>query len=92
VLPVTDTVKTVDAEGYVARTHDRTSLRAVQTPQGFSRELLVRAHAAGDDATDDAGLVEALGVRVRTVVGDLASAKITTPDDLVAAEARRASR
>jgi 2-C-methyl-D-erythritol 4-phosphate cytidylyltransferase len=92
VLPVTDTIKTVDADGYVVRTHNRTVLRAVQTPQGFTRALLVRAHAAGDDATDDAGLVEGLGVRVRTVAGDLAGAKITTPDDLVAAEARRAAR
>lgn len=92
VLPVTDTVKTVDADGYVVWTHDRAALRSVQTPQGFSRELLVRAHATGDEATDDAGLVEALGIRVRTVDGDLASAKITTPDDLAAAEARSGAR
>ena len=92
VLPVTDTVKTVDVDGFVVQTHDRASLRAVQTPQGFTRSLLVRAHATGDDATDDAGLVEALGVRVRTVDGDPAGAKITTADDLVAAETGRGAR
>ncbi|HEY5336369.1 MAG TPA: 2-C-methyl-D-erythritol 4-phosphate cytidylyltransferase [Mycobacteriales bacterium] len=92
VLPVTDTVKTVDVDGFVVQTHDRASLRAVQTPQGFTRSLLVRAHATGDDATDDARLVEALGVRVRTVDGDPAGAKITTADDLVAAETGRGAR
>lgn len=88
-LPVADTVKRVDSGGYVLETPDRASLRAVQTPQGFERALLDAAHAAGDDATDDAGLVEALGVRVCTVDGDPLAAKITTPADLGAAEARR---
>nr|WP_241769991.1 2-C-methyl-D-erythritol 4-phosphate cytidylyltransferase [Cellulosimicrobium sp. MM] len=65
-------------------------MRAVQTPQGFEGELLARAHAAAahraDDesvaATDDAGLVEALGVPVHVVPGDAAAAKITTAHDL----------
>lgn len=88
VLPVSDTVKSVDDEGYVVRTYDRAALRAVQTPQGFTREVLVRAYQSGHEATDDAALVEALGVRVRTVDGDPEAAKITSPADLVAAEAR----
>jgi 2-C-methyl-D-erythritol 4-phosphate cytidylyltransferase len=88
-LPVSDTVKRVDAAGYVLETPDRAMLRAVQTPQGFERSLLDAAHAGGGDATDDAGLVEALGVRVLTVAGDVLAAKITTPADLVAAEGLR---
>ncbi|HEX7355578.1 MAG TPA: 2-C-methyl-D-erythritol 4-phosphate cytidylyltransferase [Mycobacteriales bacterium] len=92
VLPVADTVKVVDGGGYVVRTCDRGALRIVQTPQGFARELLVRAHASGDDATDDAGLVEALGVRVATVAGDPDGAKITTPAELAAAQARTVAR
>lgn len=89
VLPVHDTVKVVDADGWVVHTPSRDSLRLVQTPQGFSRALLAAAHAQGDDATDDAGLVEALGVRVLTVPGDPAAAKITTTADLAALEDRR---
>ncbi|MFE6236601.1 2-C-methyl-D-erythritol 4-phosphate cytidylyltransferase [Cellulosimicrobium sp. NPDC057862] len=100
-LPVTDTIKRVTparaddpsrAEP-VAETVDRAALRAVQTPQGFDRALLVRAHEAAahraDDersaATDDAGLVEALGLPVHVVPGDAAAAKITTAHDLRAA-------
>ncbi len=86
VLPVADTVKLVDGRGYVRETPDRAALRAVQTPQGFVRSVLVDAHAAGGDATDDAALVEALGVPVLTVSGDPAARKITTPADLAAAE------
>jgi 2-C-methyl-D-erythritol 4-phosphate cytidylyltransferase len=83
-----DTVKQVDADGYVTGTPDRASLRAVQTPQGFSREVLEQAHAAGSgDASDDAVLVERLGVRVLCVPGEQAALKITRPSDLTAAEA-----
>ncbi|MGL5927917.1 MAG: 2-C-methyl-D-erythritol 4-phosphate cytidylyltransferase [Dermatophilaceae bacterium] len=85
-LPVSDTVKTVDADGYVTGTPDRATLRAVQTPQGFDREVLVAAHASGLTATDDAALVERLGHRVRVVAGDPLAFKITTPDDLRLAE------
>ena len=87
VLPVTDTVKQVDGERVVA-TVDRAALRAVQTPQGFRRSVLERAHAGAPDArTDDAGLVEALGGPVVTVAGDEAAFKITRPLDLLLAEA-----
>ena len=92
VLPVADTVKSVDGSRVVA-TLDRSSLRAVQTPQGFRREVLVRAHAGGAvAATDDAGLVEALGVVVRTVPGDEEAFKVTRPIDLLLAEAVLAAR
>jgi 2-C-methyl-D-erythritol 4-phosphate cytidylyltransferase len=91
VLPVTDTVKRVDADGVVIDTPSRSDLRAVQTPQGFAIDVLRRAYEAASDvsavATDDAGLVERIGVPVHTVPGDVAAMKITTPFDLAVAEA-----
>jgi 2-C-methyl-D-erythritol 4-phosphate cytidylyltransferase len=88
VLPVTDTVKRVDAAGVVVETPSRVDLRAVQTPQGFAVDVLLRAYQeAGGAATDDAGLVERIGVPVHTVPGDVAAMKITTPFDLAVAEA-----
>jgi 2-C-methyl-D-erythritol 4-phosphate cytidylyltransferase len=88
VLPVVDTIKQVDAQGDVVATVDRAQLRAVQTPQGFRRALLVKAHAAAVDShTDDAGMVERLGATVHTVPGDPLALKITTPNDLRLAEA-----
>ena len=82
---VVDTVKQVDEGGFVVATPDRSALRAVQTPQGFRREVLERAHAESSDATDDAGLVERLGERVLVVEGDPRALKVTTPGDLQAA-------
>jgi len=87
VLPVADTVKQVDADGVVLATPDRAALRIVQTPQGFDAATLIAAHALADSATDDAGLVERLGVPVATVPGHPHAMKITTPFDLVVAEA-----
>lgn len=88
VLPVIDTIKQVDAAGDVVATIDRAPLRAVQTPQGFRRALLVKAHAAAVDShTDDAGLVERLGAKVHTIPGDPRAMKITTPDDFRVAAA-----
>jgi 2-C-methyl-D-erythritol 4-phosphate cytidylyltransferase len=88
-LPVTDTVKQVDAQGVVLATPDRATLRAVQTPQAFRRTVLERAHATvaeSGPATDDAALVERLGVAVHVVEGDPRSFKVTTPEDLARAE------
>ena len=88
VLPVTDTIKVVDQDGVVTGTQDRTLLRAVQTPQGFDPAVLRRAYdAAGDAATDDAGLVERIGVPVATVPGHPHAMKVTTPFDLAVATA-----
>ncbi len=95
-LGVVDTIKEVD-DGIVIGTLDRSRVHAVQTPQGFARAVLQRAHASseGSDATDDAGLVERMGMVVHTVAGDEEAFKITRPLDLVLAEAilvrRRAS-
>lgn len=86
VLPLVDTIKRVDAAGRVVATVDRSTLRSVQTPQGFTPELLRRANERGGDLTDDAGLVEALGEPVLAVPGDPLAFKITTPFDLMLAE------
>jgi 2-C-methyl-D-erythritol 4-phosphate cytidylyltransferase len=95
VLPVADTVKEVDAHGLVLRTPARAGLRAVQTPQGFRREVLEAAYASSADGpgvTDDAGLVERLGVPVATIRGAEEAFKVTRPVDLVFAEALLARR
>jgi 2-C-methyl-D-erythritol 4-phosphate cytidylyltransferase len=92
-LPVSDTIRSVDpGSGELGGLVDRSRLLAMQTPQGFRRDVLVRAHsvaAAGDsgDATDDAALVEAIGVAVVAVRGDERAFKITVPIDLALAEA-----
>jgi 2-C-methyl-D-erythritol 4-phosphate cytidylyltransferase/2-C-methyl-D-erythritol 2,4-cyclodiphosphate synthase len=84
-LSVVDTIKEVDRDGYVRSTPDRSILRAVQTPQGFSVDVLKRAHEASEDATDDAALVEALGVKVKTIPGEARAMKITNPEDIAVA-------
>jgi 2-C-methyl-D-erythritol 4-phosphate cytidylyltransferase/2-C-methyl-D-erythritol 2,4-cyclodiphosphate synthase len=84
-LNVVDTIKEVDRDGYVRSTPDRAVLRAVQTPQGFGVDVLRRAHEASEDATDDAALVEALGVKVRTIPGEARAMKITNPEDIAVA-------
>ncbi|MEV6106110.1 2-C-methyl-D-erythritol 4-phosphate cytidylyltransferase [Streptomyces sp. NPDC051940] len=102
-LPLADTVKQIAAPGapdepeLVVATPDRALLRAVQTPQGFSRSVLAAAHekfavAAGDGATDDAGMVERLGHPVVLVPGHEEAFKVTRPLDLVLAEAVLARR
>jgi len=84
-LSVVDTIKEVDRDGYVRNTPDRSALRAVQTPQGFSLDVLKRAHEASQDATDDAALVEALGIKVKTILGEVRAMKITKPEDIATA-------
>lgn len=83
-LALTDTIKRVDADGRVVATLDRADLVAVQTPQAFLADALRRAHASGDDATDDAALVERLGMPVVVVPGEASNVKLTTPADLSA--------
>ena len=89
-VPVVDTVKEV-ADGMVTATLDRAHLFAVQTPQGFRRDVLERAHAQHDPAgpvvTDDASMVERLGLAVLVVPGDEEAFKVTRPLDLLLAEA-----
>ncbi|HEV7958632.1 MAG TPA: 2-C-methyl-D-erythritol 4-phosphate cytidylyltransferase, partial [Acidimicrobiales bacterium] len=84
-LMLTDTVKRITQKGdvmVVAETLTREELVGVQTPQAFRRGVLERAHESGDDASDDAGLVEAIGAVVVVVPGEPGNVKITRPDDL----------
>ncbi len=89
-VPVKDTIKEVEGE-LIVKTPDRSRLWQIQTPQAFRFELLLRAYqqAGRDDfsGTDDASLVERLNVPVRMISGDYRNIKITTPEDLVIAEA-----
>jgi 2-C-methyl-D-erythritol 4-phosphate cytidylyltransferase len=91
-LPLSDTIKAVDANGVVLATPERAGLRAVQTPQGFATDLLLRAYqrageATGVDFTDDASMVEHIGGQVHVVDGDPLAFKITTRWDILLAQA-----
>ena len=88
VVPLVDTIRTVSGDASLAATVSRDSLRAVQTPQGFTRDVLQRAHAEVDaPVTDDAGMVERLGIAVHAVDGHEDAFKVTRPLDVVLAEA-----
>jgi len=91
-LPVTDTVKSVDANGTVTSTLERASLRIVQTPQAFAFDKLIAAHrraadAGRDDFPDDASLAEWAGLTVTTFEGDAENVKLTRAEDFIRAEA-----
>ena len=98
-VPVTDTIKTADKDGFIARTLDRKLLWSIQTPQAFSFPLLMKAYSSlyetirsyGSDTsiiTDDAVIVENMtNTRVRLIKGDEKNIKITTPGDLIIARA-----
>lgn len=90
-LPARDTIKMVSAERWVQSTPERSSLWEIQTPQAFRAQMILEAHdraaAHGIEATDDAGLVEWMGLPVYVVEGDRTNFKITLPEDLVVAEA-----
>lgn len=90
-VPVKDTIKIADEDGFVLNTPDRENLWATQTPQTFRYELIKRAHQRAKDlimtarrslATDDASLVERLGYKVKIIMGSYENIKITTPEDL----------
>ena len=89
-MPAKDTVKLVSAQNVVLTTPDRKSIFLVQTPQTFKRDILLRAYRQamedGFYATDEASLVERLGLPVRVVEGSYENIKITTPEDLVVGE------
>ena len=89
--PVIDTIKVAGENGDILSTPDRSTLWAVQTPQVFARDLYLRAidYAVEHNlsVTDDCSLVEALGVPVRIVHGEYTNIKLTTPSDVVIAEA-----
>lgn len=86
VVPAFDTVKRVADDGHVVETLDRSELAMVQTPQVFRRDVLERAHAeVTGDVTDDAAMVERIGVEVHTFDGARSNIKVTTPEDLLIA-------
>ena len=92
-VPVKDTIKIADEEMSVHKTVPRESLWAVQTPQIFESELLKRAHRSIEaDVTDDASMVEMLGHEVKLFMGSYENLKVTTPEDIVMAEAILRSR
>ena len=91
-VPVKDTIKVVDCkESKVIDTPDRSTLWSIQTPQTFTKELLLKAYeyakSEGLVVTDDSMLVEAYGKSVYIVEGDYTNIKITTPEDLIIGEA-----
>lgn len=96
-VPVKPTIKKVNrADLVVEETLNREDLWEVQTPQVFKKDILLRAHASFTDIsplvrqagpTDDAMMVEQLGIKVKVLRGDYKNIKITTPEDLVVAEA-----
>ncbi len=93
VVPAFDTVKRVAADGHVIETLDRTELAMTQTPQVFRRDILERAHAGITvDVTDDAAMVERMGIEVRTFEGARSNIKVTSPEDMTVARALLALR
>jgi len=89
-VPLKDTVKKIDAGGFVVSTPKRSEIMAIQTPQVFEYRIYMKAlaHAqeTGADYTDDCQLVEHIGVKVHICSGDYGNIKITTPDDIYSAE------
>lgn len=87
-VPVTDTIKVVDDNGFIIDTPLRSTLRAAQTPQVFEKGLYLTAlkENIGADFTDDCALVETVGAKVQIVIGDYTNIKVTTPQDVPLAE------
>lgn len=86
-VPVKDTIKRCDSDELVELTLDRSSLRAIQTPQIFRFDIIKRAYnTAGVQVTDDSSLVERAGFKVKLYPGDMNNIKITTPEDITLAE------
>lgn len=89
-VPVKDTIKQANAEGVIVATPDRSSLWAIQTPQAFRLEDVMNAHHKAQEegwvGTDDAMLVERVGIDVHIVEGSYTNIKLTTPEDLLWAE------
>jgi len=90
-MPIKETIKRVSRDARISETVDRSSLWGAKTPQCFRRTLLwdamERARREGFRGTDEASIVERMGVAVRVIEGDERNIKITTPSDLIVAEA-----
>ena len=85
-----NTIKIIDEENFVTETPPRSEIVSVQTPQGFKKEILLRAYDEAEKenflGTDDASLVERIGGKIKIVWSDYSNIKITTPEDLEIAE------
>lgn len=87
-VPVKDTIKRVAVDGVIRDTPDRSSLWVAQTPQVFRRDIIREAYCQAEgEVSDDAALVEKLGYQVKVYFGSYDNIKVTTPGDLVLAEA-----
>ncbi len=86
-VPVTDTIKVADDDRIVHQTPPRQNLWAVQTPQVFRSDIITKAYQQAPEVTDDAALVEQAGYKVKLYMGSYDNIKITTPQDLLVAEA-----
>lgn len=90
-VPAKNTIKIVNEDQVVTETPERSTLWSIQTPQGFKREIILDAYKKADEddflGTDDASLVERLGIKVKVVKGEYSNLKITTPEDFIIAEA-----
>lgn len=90
-VPVKDTIKVLNSEGFILSTPDRSALWAVQTPQVFAKELYLKALETAEeksaDYTDDCQLMEQIGIRVKLCMGEYNNIKLTTPEDLTLSEA-----
>ena len=82
--PVTDTLKKVDEKGIITQTVNREGMWAIQTPQVFDKELLLKAYTEGDTegATDDCMLAESIGIKVTMVEGVRTNIKVTMQEDI----------
>ncbi len=87
-IPLKDTVAHISDDGFADSTPDRASLRAMQTPQGFDKELYLKCAKEVDlsKCTDDCSVVQACGKKVFVTEGELCNIKITTPEDIALAE------
>ncbi len=90
-IPAYDTVKSINRSGYIDKTLERNAIWLAQTPQVFKYDLIIKAHEhakqEGFTGTDDAMLVERLGINVRIIRGNRYNIKITTAEDLLLAKA-----
>ncbi|MBR2180038.1 MAG: 2-C-methyl-D-erythritol 4-phosphate cytidylyltransferase [Selenomonadaceae bacterium] len=90
-MPEKNTIKVIDDDGFVVDTPPRSKLVSVQTPQGFRRDIILKAYEQAERdnflGTDDSSLVERLGYKVKIVKSDYKNIKITTPEDILIAKA-----
>ena len=90
-MPEKNTIKVIDDDGFVVDTPPRSKLVSVQTPQGFRRDIILKAYEQAERdnflGTDDSSLVERLGYKVKIVKSDYKNIKITTPEDILIVKA-----